>query len=197
MHKGLTLQQIIEQAARQVEEDGLHNLTLTALADQLHIKTPSLYNHIKNMSDLKNRLASFSLAQFSEALIRSAMGKARDDALFAISDAYLTFIKTHPNLYWAIIEAPDPSDADFKKHSDRLLAFLFHILEGYALSEEDRVHAVRGLRSIIHGFTSLQLHHGFNMHYDQEKSLKWILSAFLRGLKEKNESCDGAGQSAE
>ncbi|RYM05753.1 TetR/AcrR family transcriptional regulator [Sporolactobacillus sp. THM7-7] len=197
MHKGLTLQQIIEQAARQVEEDGLHNLTLTALADQLHIKTPSLYNHIKNMNDLKNRLASFSLAQFSEALIHSAMGKARDDALFAISDAYLTFIKTHPNLYWAIIEVPDPSDSDFKKHSDRLLTFLFQILEAYALNEEDRVHAVRGLRSIIHGFTSLQLHHGFNMHHDQEKSLKWILSAFLRGLKEKNESCDGAGQPTE
>ncbi|BBN97746.1 TetR/AcrR family transcriptional regulator [Sporolactobacillus terrae] len=185
MRRGLTRQHIIEQAAKQVEEEGLQNLTLTELAEQLQIQTPSLYNHIKNMHDLKNGLASFSLAQFAEVLIQSVIGKARDDALFAIADAYRAFVKAHPNLYRAIIEVPDPFDPDFQNISDRLLSFLFKILEGYALSEEDRVHAVRGLRSIIHGFISLQLHHGFNMNDDQEESLTWILSAYLHGLKAK------------
>jgi AcrR family transcriptional regulator len=185
MRQGLTKQQIIEQAVQQIEENGLQNLTLAALAQRLQIKTPSLYNHINNLSDLKNGLASYGLSVLTEQLIQAAVGKSQDDALYAIANAYISFAKEHPNLYDAIINVPDPNDPGLHQISERLLAFLFKILEGYALSEENRVHAVRGLRSIVHGFASLQLHHGFNMKNDQEESLKWILSVYLEGMKLK------------
>ncbi|MCQ2009634.1 WHG domain-containing protein [Sporolactobacillus sp. STSJ-5] len=183
MRQGLTKQQIIKQAAQQIEETGLHNLTLAALAQRLHIKTPSLYNHINNLTDLRNGLSCYGLSMLTEKLIQSALGKSQDDALFAIAGTYIAFAKEHPNLYDAIIHVPDPTDPDLHQIAERLLNFLFKILEGYPLSEEDRVHAVRGLRSIVHGFASLQLHQGFNMKNDQDESLKWILSAYLAGLK--------------
>lgn len=186
MRQGLTKQQIVAQAARLVEEKGLEKLTLASLAERLQIKTPSLYNHIKNLSDLKIRIANYGLELLAGRLIHAALGKARDDALFAVAEAYFDFTKVHPHLYVAIIYASDPLDATFTEISDRVLAALFQILEGYALSGAERVHAIRGLRSIIHGFVSLQMHHGFNMDYDREQSLKWILATYLEGLNMKH-----------
>ena len=44
---------IIKKAAEMANEIGLEKVTLKLLANQLNIKPPSLYNHIKGLDDLR------------------------------------------------------------------------------------------------------------------------------------------------
>ena len=54
--KGLTKEKIIAEAIAYIEESGQSRISLHELARRLGIKTPSLYNHIKNTRDLRHEI---------------------------------------------------------------------------------------------------------------------------------------------
>jgi hypothetical protein len=58
-----------------------------------------------------------------------------------------------------------------------MLAFGSVGLEG-----EDAIHAVRGFRSLIHGFVSLESTDGFAMPYEIEKSFHRAVTAYIDGI---------------
>lgn len=45
------------------------------------------------------------------------------------------------------------------------------------------IHAVRGLRSIVHGFATLEAGGGFGMPLDRDESFLRLLRAYLAGLR--------------
>lgn len=53
---GLTRDIVISKAAMLANDIGLQNVSMKTLADYLGIKTPSLYNHIRNLDELKEEL---------------------------------------------------------------------------------------------------------------------------------------------
>jgi hypothetical protein len=57
------------------------------------------------------------------------------------------------------------------------------VLAPYRLSEEDAIHAIRGLRSIVHGFISLEVGGGFGMPIDQDASFHWLINLYITGLE--------------
>ena len=56
------------------------------------------------------------------------------------------------------------------------------VLAPYRLSEEEAIHAIRSLRSIVHGFISLEVAGGFGMPVDLDASFHWLINLFIRGL---------------
>jgi hypothetical protein len=58
------------------------------------------------------------------------------------------------------------------------------ILAPYNLSEEDTIHAIRGLRSIVHGFILLEEASGFRMPVDPDASFHWLITLFIAGLRQ-------------
>src|SRR5438132_219974 len=62
------------------------------------------------------------------------------------------------------------------------------VLAPYRLSEEDAIHAIRGLRSIVHGFISLEVGGGFGMPIDQDASFHWLINLYIAGLEQKTRS---------
>lgn len=183
MRQGLNKQTVIKAAAKIAEDEGYEQITLSSVAKKLQIKTPSLYNHIENLMDLKIALACYGTRMFAETLAEPAIGKSGDEALYAIAAAYIGFVRRHPGLYEAITRVPDPTDSEFEKEGEKILKLLWKVLEAYHLDHEEAIHAVRGLRSIVHGFSSLELNHGFNMEISKEKSLRWMLEAYVTGMK--------------
>jgi hypothetical protein len=81
--------------------------------------------------------------------------------------------------------APDPLDVDIQAAGNEIVALLLRVLEPYRLDRENALHTVRGLRSIVHGFASLELKKGFNINLDTDETLKHILSTYLTGLRTK------------
>jgi hypothetical protein len=53
----------------------------------------------------------------------------------------------------------------------------------YGLTGEDAVHAVRVLRSAMHGFVSLELMGGFGLPLNLDESFRRLIQMFIDGLR--------------
>lgn len=181
----INLAKILEVAVDICNEEGYEQLVLSSISERLGIKTPSLYNHIEGLSDLKQQIAYHGLKMLYDTIIHSVIGYIGDDAIVSASKAYIGFVNKNPGLYSAISKVPDPYESQFDVLSNQLVQVLIKLFGVYHLSDEDSIHAVRGLRSILHGFASIQMDGGFRMNYLQEDSLDFVLVTFLKGLRYK------------
>jgi AcrR family transcriptional regulator len=182
MRQGLDKTAVLMAAAEMADQEGFEQITLASVAKKLQIRTPSLYNHVQGLTGLKRELACYAIRKLREELTEAAIGRTGEEALYAIGIAYVSFVRQHPGLYEATMGAPDPLDPDFQAAGNDIVVLLLRLLEPYKLDHEDAIHTVRGLRSIVHGFASLELKKGFNMNVDTDKSLRHILSTYVSGL---------------
>ena len=67
--------------------------------------------------------------------------------------------------------------------AQQILDIVQAVLAPYKLSEEDAIHAIRSLRSIVHGFVSLEVAGGFGMPVDLDASFHWLINLFVTGLE--------------
>jgi len=176
--------EIIMAAAELVNEFGSENVTLALIAKKLRIKPPSLYNHFDGLPGIKRELAIFSLEKLFRGLAASAAGThPGEEAVLAISESYLSFARTNPGLYESALSAPDPADTEVYYAGKKIVDLVVSTIEPFKLKEDSAIHAVRGLRSIMHGFASLEQKGGFGLSLDLDESYKLAVKAFLAGLK--------------
>ncbi|WP_427180728.1 TetR-like C-terminal domain-containing protein [Paenibacillus sp. TC-CSREp1] len=146
------------------------------------MRSPSLYNHISGLPGLRQELALMSVQQLGLAINEATADRTGDEAIQAIAAAYLGFVRKHPGLYEASYHAPDLNEPQLAACKTALLNRLLHTLKPYTLTEAQALHAVRGLRSLCHGFASIEAQGGFGMDFSPDDSLRLTVSAFLYGL---------------
>ncbi len=110
MPRGLTQEQVVDRAADLADTDGFETLTLAALAARLGVRTPSLYNHVDGLPDLRRRLALRGSRELAERLRDATLARGRDEGLLALATAHRTFASEHPGLYQALQQAPAAGD---------------------------------------------------------------------------------------
>jgi AcrR family transcriptional regulator len=174
---------VVQAAAELVDAEGLENLTLAALAARLGIRTPSLYNHVTGLDGLRRDLALHAVRELQERLARAASGKAGDAAIVACADAYRTFAHAHPGRYAASLRAPAPDDAEFQVVAAAVVEIIVAVLAFSDLHGDDAVHAVRALRSILHGFVALEAAGGFELPLNRDESYRRLVRVFIDGLR--------------
>lgn len=183
--QGLDRLTVVKMAAELADQVGLEQVTLAALSGRLNVKTPSLYNHIQGLPGLRKELALYGIEQLNEALTEGVLGKSGDDAVIAMGNAYVAFVRRHPGLYEASLGAPDMADPDIQKASTIVVTTVLRILEAYRLEPEEALHTVRGIRSMVHGFASLEGKKGFQMDLERDVTLHHMLTTYLRGLRKQ------------
>ncbi|PKG25318.1 TetR/AcrR family transcriptional regulator [Niallia nealsonii] len=181
---GIVLDDIIRVAAEIADANGLQEVTMANLAKRLLIKSPSLYNHISGLPELFNRLTLLALENFYAELKQATLGLEKKEAIHALSQSYIEFARNHPGLYELTIEAPNPKQKDIVHMADKIIALITEVLSPFHLAEENLIHAIRGFRSLLHGFAFIDLKGGFGMPVDIDQSFTFLVDAFLRGLKE-------------
>ena len=77
----VTKAEVIKTASDMADRNGLHNVSLKAIAENLGIRTPSLYNHIGSLDELLREIAHSGMRTMNEKMIRAAIGKTGDSAL--------------------------------------------------------------------------------------------------------------------
>jgi AcrR family transcriptional regulator len=174
---------VVQAAAALADEVGIEQLTLAQLAEQLGVKIPSLYNHVAGLAGLRRELALLGGRELLKRMGRAAIGKAADDAIAAIAQAYRGFAHEHPGLYAATTRAPDPDDMELLATSREILDLVLTVLVPYGLRDDVALHTVRGLRSIVHGFVSLEATGGFGMPLDLDESYRRLVQVFIDGLR--------------
>lgn len=185
MRQGLDKSAVLKAAAQLADEDGYSQVTLASVAKKLNIRTPSLYNHVDGLPGLKKALGVYSLNRLKEDLANAAIGKSGEVALIFIGEAYVNFVRIHPGLYEATMGAPDFLDPDIQNAANEIVTLLLKVLEPYELELNDALHTVRGLRSLVHGFATLEMKKGFKIELSTDQSLRFILKTFLTGINAK------------
>ncbi|MGW2565092.1 TetR/AcrR family transcriptional regulator [Streptomyces sp. NPDC001537] len=167
---GLTPARIVAAAADLADEVGFENVTLSALARHFGVKDASLYSHIRNLDDLRTRLALFAGAELIDRIALAVAGRAGKDALAAFAGAYREYALERPGRYAAtqirMDQALIAASPDFRRTAE----ITYGMLRAYGLEEPDLTDAVRLLRSTFHGYCALEATGGFGAAREVQKS---------------------------
>ncbi|WNS75775.1 TetR/AcrR family transcriptional regulator [Bacillus sp. DTU_2020_1000418_1_SI_GHA_SEK_038] len=173
---------ILLKATQLIDEQGLEKLSLGMLAEELQIRPPSLYNHLNGLNELKQKLAIHGSIKLYETMLQAAAGRSGDDAVKALSEAYIQFVRNHPGLYEATFRFSDTDDKELQEAQESIVRLAVQVLQVYNLEEEQAIHMVRGFRSILHGFASIEQMGGFGLPYNTDKSLSILIDTFIKGI---------------
>ena len=126
--------QVLVAAEEIVDREGWQHLTMTALAAELGVKVPSLYNHVPNLEALRGELQSRTLHALGRELNRSALGRSGPTALRALATTFRRFAKEHPGLYDLAMRAPIDAEA-LEEATLEAGAALLAVIQSYGISE--------------------------------------------------------------
>lgn len=181
---GLSTTAVVDAALAVVDDGGLGALTLAAVAQRTGVATPSLYKHVAGLPDLRVLLGVRVLEDMADRFTTAVLGRSGDDAVTALMHSYRAYVTEHPARYAAMPLDPlhDPALA---AAGGKLLEVVLAALRGYGLTDAEAIHATRCLRSIAHGFTSLEANGGFGLPEDLDETYDQMIAVVLDGLPRK------------
>ncbi|MGK8558050.1 TetR/AcrR family transcriptional regulator [Nocardia gipuzkoensis] len=181
---GLTAERITVGAADLADEIGLDNVTMSAVARKFGVQDASLYSHVKNLQDLRTRIAVMAATEKTELIAAAVAGRAGRDALAAYAHAWRDYALRHPGRYAATQLPMHPEVAKTATGALRAIELTYGMLRGYGLTEPDRTDAVRLLRSTFHGYSVLESTGGFGHARSTAESWERIIDALHVALEQ-------------
>ncbi|MEV6432004.1 TetR/AcrR family transcriptional regulator [Nocardia sp. NPDC051463] len=180
---GLTTADVVRAGAQLADDVGYDNLAMGPLAEKLGVRTPSLYKHVANLADVQHGIAVLAMSELDRAIRDAMHGRSGTEALAAFARAFRAYVVAHPGRYAATVgaEFTGPDDP-LLESSGRVLDSMVAVLRGYDIPDVEMDHALRTLRSMFHGFASLQASRGFQWTGDPEVSFDWMIRFIDRGL---------------
>jgi AcrR family transcriptional regulator len=185
MARGLDRAAVVAAAARLVNAEGAEALTVNRLARDLGVRPPSLYNHVDGLPGLWRELAVLSTIALGDRLVTACLGKSGPAGIRALAAAYRAYIVEYPGLYTGTLRASrnlDPPDERLWRAEDRVVQLAVAMVQSFGLEGEDAIHAVRGLRSLVHGFATLEVAGGFGIPLSLDESFDRLVEVLIRGL---------------
>ncbi|MGW1778039.1 TetR/AcrR family transcriptional regulator [Streptomyces sp. NPDC002143] len=183
---GLTTDRLVEAAAELADEVGFDNVSISALARRFGVKDASLYSHVRNLRELRTRLALLVGGEMIDRIAAAVVGLAGKDALVAFAGAYREYALRYPGRYAATQIRIDPElDRELAADSPalrRTAEITYGMLRGYGLDEPDLTDAVRLLRSTFHGYCMLEAGGGFGAPRDVQRSWDKAIDALHMAL---------------
>lgn len=170
----LTKTAITDTALSLADQHGYEAVTMANIARSLTIKPPSLYNHFKNLEEIKQAMAEAAQKQLYDALKGT---EQTSQPMLSLAKAYVNFASSNPGLYASSLPGGNG------EYANALVRLVADALQAYKLENEKMIHAIRGFRSMLHGFVDLNTHAGFKLDVDLEASLEEVVGIFERGLQ--------------
>lgn len=177
------LARIRQEAGLLANRHGLDGLSMSDLAAALNVRTPSLYSHVAGIGEVKRALALHGLAELERRAARAVIGKSGPEAVRALLDGYRDFVRKNPGVYAATLPTPPREDAEWSAAVSRLMETCMAALQGYGLHGAAAVHALRGMRSLVHGFASLEAAGALKHPVSRDDSFAWLVDSFLATLE--------------
>ncbi|NJN53782.1 MAG: hypothetical protein HC804_02885 [Anaerolineae bacterium] len=80
------------------------------------------------------------------------------------------------------LHAPEPEDTELTALSQELVQLLLLVMATANLFGDDALHAIRGLRAVLHGFIMLEAVEGYKLPLDRDESFRRLVAAYLNGI---------------
>lgn len=182
-HKGLSREQVVAAAKELIGQFGWERFSMRRLAQVLGVKTASLYAHVESMEALLTDVGLLALREQRAYQLAAIQGTCRDEAVMRLAEAYRGYAREHRELYRFIMKMPTGTDEALKQAAEMVVEPAVQVLDGYRLSDDQKMHWQRILRGLMHGFVS-QEENGFFSHYpvDVEESYRMAVRCLIDGL---------------
>lgn len=177
---------VLQAAVELVNAEGMQSLTLSRLAEELGIQTPSLYNHVGGLPGLQKDLAVLNAKMLADRLSEAAIGKSGVDLFMQVAQAYRDYVKEYPGLYMSTLRSSGAlpvKDEDLQREEERTLKIGALMMASLGLQGDDAIHGLRAFRSTVHGFASLEAAGGFGLPQDCDESFRRLVDALISGLQ--------------
>ncbi len=171
---GLDPELIVRRASAFIDEHGAESLTLTRLARELGVATPSLYKHIDGLDGLLTAVSAAATAELADRMGAAIRGRSRRDALEAIARAYRRFAHEHPGTY-LLVQRHTNAD-EWAGAADDAVTAVAAALSGYGVQGCD-IDRIRFVRSALHGFVDLERRGGFGLPEAVDDSFAFLIDA--------------------
>lgn len=178
----LSTELLVQTAGHIADAEGLDAATLTRVAKELGASQPALYRHVDSHDDLIRALGLAGRELIGLRLTESAVGLSCDDAVRAMGLAWRRVAKEHPGLYAATDRYACANDEELELAVERIVETLAQALIGYDLSDDDRIHAARSLRSAFHGFSHLEAGDGHPHSQDPDDTFDHLIELLCCGI---------------
>lgn len=153
---GLTREAVVAAAADLADRIGFHRITVSAVARETGVRSPSLYSHLRGSDDLTAAVAELALTELADRGDRAMAGRSGHDALLALAGVYRGYARQHPGRFEAAnaldVTPSDSLAAAAARVSEQTAA----VLRGYTIPEDEHVHAIRLIASVLRGFIQLE-----------------------------------------
>ncbi|MEJ3403390.1 TetR/AcrR family transcriptional regulator [Rathayibacter sp. YIM 133350] len=178
-----TLDRIVSAAREVLESEGLDAVTMSAVADRVGVRAPSLYKRVQSRDHLIGLVIESTLRQLAAALdaaledadLVTASGGARQDAragraaIIALAGEFRAFALAAPAAFRLVFAdlpaAARPSDASITATSAAIVrAATLVVGEQYALE------AARTVTAWTYGFVSMELAGAFRLGGDVQRA---------------------------
>ena len=171
---GLTVERVTIAGAELADEVGFEQVTMSEVARRLGVKDASLYTHVRNVEDLRGRIALLAADEKTVRIAEATAGRAGRDALVAFANAWRDYAREHPGRYTAT-QTPIQIDPELVAKAPgprRAVELTYSMLRAYGLAEPDLTDAVRVLRSTFHGFVAREAAGGFALGRSPQQT--WV-----------------------
>jgi AcrR family transcriptional regulator len=175
---GITRADVLDTALRIADADGPEALTLSRVARELGIRTPSLYAHVGGLDDLRRRVALAGVTHLAARLAEATEGTRGRAALDAIADTYHWFAVEHPGQYHATLRDPG-DDAELRAANELALEVFLGVLRTFDIAEAELMHCYRAFWAALHGFNELLATGVMSMPADLGTSYERIVDIFM------------------
>ena len=180
---GLDKDIIVGRAAQMANEMGLENITLKMIAKEFGVKTPSLYNHIKSLDDLKKNVMIYGWKQLEQHILLSVVGVSGYDALRAMCYAFYEYATANPGVFNAMLWYNKFDDETALSATEGLFSVIFKVMEPLDISKEHTNHLIRTFRSFLEGFALLVNNEAFGNPISIKESFDLSIEVLLAGVK--------------
>ena len=180
----LDTDQVVDEAARLADGEGLDAVTLTRVANELGVRQPALYRHVDGYDALIRSLGLRGRELLAERLSEAAQGVAGPDVVMALGEAWRSVVRDAPGLYAATDRYPCAGDAELEEAVEQIVTIIARSLGGFDLTDAQRIHVARALRSAFHGFAHLESGDGHPHPHDLEESFTGLVDLLVAGIRQ-------------
>ena len=180
----LTRDKIVQATIMLASEIGLSSVSFPRLAEYFGIKAPSLYNHFKNMEEVRIATAVYLQRELNHELTHAMVGLTPLDALRAYAESYKTFAEKYESVYELINVIHQTNNEELEYLAKENIRLVRRSLENFNLSAEENLHISRMFRSTLHGFITLTQLGYFRQSgsNSKEKSFDYMVNHLLSTL---------------
>ena len=174
---------IITTSAGLSNEVGLNNLSLKMIAEELNIKSPSLYNHISSLDEIKEKLMIYGWKELGEKATESAVGVAGYEALRNMCYAFYDYATSNKGVFTAMLWYNKFESKEKNEATTKLFSLLFRVLQPLNISNNNIEHIIRTLRGFLEGFVLLVNNNAFGNPISIKESFDLSLDIIFNGMK--------------